>query len=98
MTRKFLPSRFASPLVRALVVCACAWGIWESWQFVRSERLYYRLTPDSIRAAIRIEPDCWYCYTTLAVRDEAHAEKDLRTSLRLNPYNSAVLIALGLRY
>src|SRR5208282_4703670 len=98
MTGTLLWSRFVSPLVRALVVCVCAWGIWESWQFVRSERFYYRLTPDSIRAAIRIEPDCWYCYTALAARDEAHAEEYLRTSLRLNPYNSGVLIDLGLRY
>ena len=84
--------------VRALVACACLLGIWESWKFDYSERLYYRYTPDSIRAAIRVEPDCWWCYIPLAQKDEPHAEELLRSSLRLNRYNSDAAIDLGLRY
>ena len=98
MTQTFHWRRFVDPVVRAFVVSACALGIWESWQFERSERLYYRYTPDSIRAAIRVEPDCSYCYFALARKDQPHAEEFLRTALRHNPYDSDALIDLGLRY
>jgi hypothetical protein len=91
-------SRYAALAARVSVVCACLLGIWESWEFNHSERLYYRYTPDSIRAAIRVEPDCWWCYIPLAQKDEQHAEELLRTSLRLNPYNSDAAIDLALRY
>ena len=90
--------RYPALAVRVSVVCACLLGIWESWKFDRSERLYYRYTPESIRAAIRVEPDCWWCYIPLAQKDELHAEELLRTSLRLNPYNSDAAIDLALRY
>jgi hypothetical protein len=90
--------RIIALAIRVSVVCACLLGIWESWKFNRSERLYYRGTPESIRAAIRAEPDCWWCYTALAREDDPHAEELLSTSLRLNPYNSDAAIDLGLRY
>ncbi len=98
MTQVFHWSRFFYFALRAVVVCGCVMGIWESCQFVRSERLYDRRTPDAIRAAIVIEPDCWYCYIALAANDDQHAIQDLRASLRYNPYDSQVLIDLGLRY
>src|SRR5215469_4146263 len=98
MTRAFHWNSYLERVLRALIVCACALGVWESWEFVRSERLYYRYTTDSIRAAIRIEPDCWYCYIPLAQRNEPHPEDLLRKSIKLNPYNSDALIDLGLRY
>jgi hypothetical protein len=84
--------------VRLLVVGACLLGIWESWEYLRSDELYWRNTPDSIRSAIRMEPDCWWCYVQLARLDDRHAESLLETSLRLNAYNSQAAIDLGLRY
>jgi hypothetical protein len=98
MSRTSNWSRYAALAIRVSVVSACLVGIWESWKFNRSERLYFRYTADSIRAAIRVEPDCWWCYIPLAQKDESHAEELLRTSLRLNPYNSDAAIDLGLRY
>ena len=73
-------------------------GIWESCQYVRSEQLYWKAAPDSLRAAIRVEPDCWWCYVSLSRMDDGHAEDLLRTSLRLNQFNSEAAIDLGLRY
>src|SRR5215469_2963219 len=90
--------RYAALAIRVSVVCACLLGILESWEFNRSERLYYRATPESIRAAIRVEPDCWWCYISLSREDDPHAEELLRTSLRLNRFNSDAAIDLGLRY
>lgn len=65
---------------------------------MRSDELFWQDTPDSIRAAIRLEPDCWWCYMQLARMDEGSAEKLLQTSLQLNSYNSDAAIDLGLRY
>jgi hypothetical protein len=98
MTPKFDWRRYVALAIRVLIVCACASGIWESWKFDRSERLYYQYTPESIRTAIRVEPDCWWCYIPLAQKDDLHAEELLRTSLELNPYNRDAAIDLGLRY
>ena len=94
----FNRSLFFALLVRVVVVCACLLGIWESWGIERSDALYLQNTSESIRAAIRLEPDCWWCYIHLARLDESSAEESLQTSLRLNPYNSEAAIDLGLRY
>lgn len=84
--------------IRLLVLSACLLGIWESWKYERSDELYWQDTPESVRAAIRLEPDCWWCYVQLARLDEDHAESLLQASLRLNAYNSEAAIDLGLRY
>ncbi len=89
---------FVSLVVRALVVCACLLGIWESWKIIRSDALYWEGTAASLRTSIRLEPDCWLCYIKLARLDDSSAEDSLQTSLRLNPYNSEAAIDLGLRY
>jgi len=91
-------SLFFALVVRALVMCACLLGIWESWRIARSDDLYLQGTAESIRASIRLEPDCWWCYIQLARLDESSAEELLQASLRLNPYNSEAAIDLGLRY
>lgn len=84
--------------VRALVLCACLIAIWESWKIYRSDALFLQGTMESVRASIRIEPDCWWCYVELARLDEPSAEELLQTSLRMNPYNSDAAVDLGLRY
>jgi hypothetical protein len=84
--------------VRVLVTAACLLGIWESWKIMQSDQLYWQGSTESIRAAIRLEPDCWWCYMQLARRDDKDAEELLRTSLQLNPYNGDAAIDLGLRY
>jgi hypothetical protein len=84
--------------VRVLVVSACLWGIWQSWRFASSDDLFWKGTPDSLDSAIRLEPDCWWCYVKLARVDDNRAEALLQTSLRLNAYNSEAAIDLGLRY
>jgi tetratricopeptide (TPR) repeat protein len=89
---------FVALVVRALVVCACVLGISESWKIARSNALLFQDTAESIRASIRLEPDCWWCYVRLARLDDSSAEKLLQTSLRLNRYNSDAAIDLGLRY
>jgi tetratricopeptide (TPR) repeat protein len=98
LTRMLNRSLFFALVVRALVVCACLLGIWESWKTARSDALFLQGTAESVRASIRLEPDCWWCYTQLARLDESSAEELLQTSLRLNPYNSEAAIDLGLRY
>lgn len=91
-------SRICSLAVRVLVAAACLLGIWESWKMQRSDELFWQDTAESIRAAIRLEPDCWWCYMQLARLDETDAEVLLQASLRLNPFNSDAAIDLGLRY
>jgi hypothetical protein len=84
--------------IRVLVTVVCLVGIWESWKIMRSDQLYWQGTAESIRAAIHLEPDCWWCYQQLARRDDKDAEELLRTSLQLNSYNGDAAIDLGLRY
>jgi len=84
--------------IRTLVVVACLLGAWESTKILRSDRLYWQGSEESIRSAIRLEPDCWWCYTQLARLDDKDADGLLQTSLRFNPYNSDAAIDLGLRY
>ena len=98
LIRMFKRNLFFAFLVRAVVVCACLLGIWESWRIERADALYLQGTAESVRAAIRLEPDCWWCYIHLARLDDSSAEESLQTSLRLNPYNSEAAIDLGLRY
>ena len=91
-------TRFLRIGVTAFAVGACLLGIWESLKIVRSDEFYWQDNAESIRAAIRLEPDCWWYYMQLARWDEKDAEELLRSSLQLNPYNSDAAIDLGLRY
>jgi tetratricopeptide (TPR) repeat protein len=91
-------NRIFAAAIRLLVVGACLIGIHESWKFYRSDESLLQGKPESIRAAIRLEPDCWWCYVQLARLDEKDAEELLQASLRLNAYNGESAIDLGLRY
>lgn len=91
-------TQFFALFVRALVVCASLLGIWESWKIARSDALFSQGTTESIRASIRLEPDCWWCYVQLARLDDSAAEELLQNSLQQNRYNSDAAIDLGLRY
>jgi hypothetical protein len=91
-------SNFLPVVIRLLVVSACVFGMWESWEFLRSDELFWQGSRDSIRAAIRLEPDCWWCYVRLASLDENQAEALLQTSLRVNAYDSEAAIDLSSRY
>jgi tetratricopeptide (TPR) repeat protein len=93
-----MKSRSLSAVARALVAGVCLLGMWESSKILRSDQFYWENTADSTRAAIRLEPDCWWCYMQLAQSDDKDAEQLLRTSLQINPYNSEAAIDLGLRY
>ena len=98
LTRMLNRIPFFAPVVRTLVVCVCLLGIWESWKIARSDALFVQGTAESVRASIRLEPDCWWCYVQLARLDDPAAEQLLQTSLQLNRYNSDAAIDLGLRY
>jgi hypothetical protein len=84
--------------VRLIVVVACSWGIWSSWQRAVADSLYRQDNAESIRSAIRLTPDAWAYYMRLAQLDEEGSRQYLETSLQLNPYNTRGLIELGLRY
>jgi hypothetical protein len=98
LTEMHIRSPFFTSAFRALVVCACLLGIWQSWKIARSDALFSRGDAESIRASIRLQPDCWLCYDRLARLDDSSAEQLLETSLRLNRFNGEAAIDLGLRY
>jgi len=84
--------------VRAIVAAICAYGIWCSWALARADHLARINTVDSLRAAIRLEPDSWSDYMHLALRDDTHAVELLETAIKLDPYNAQADIELGLRF
>ena len=83
---------------RTIIAGVCALGIWYSWNLARADSLFRLDTEDSVRAAIRIEPDASGYYMRLAQFDDAHAQQLLETSINLNPYNAPAYIELGLRF
>lgn len=82
---------------RAILAGICAWGIWCSWNLARADYLFRQDTEESVRAAIRLEPDAWEYYMRLADFDDAHAQQILETAVKLDPYNARGDIDLGLR-
>jgi tetratricopeptide (TPR) repeat protein len=83
---------------RTIIAGVCALGIWYSWNLARADYLFRLDTEESVRAAIRIEPDASGYYMRLAQFDEAHAQQLLETSINLNLYNAQAYIELGLRF
>jgi hypothetical protein len=55
-------------------------------------------TEQSLRSAIRLEPDGWEYFARLAQFDHGHARELLDTSLRLNRFDAQADIELGLQY
>jgi len=90
-------SRLFSIAWRTIIASILAFGIWCSWTLARADYLFRLNTPESVRAAIRLEPDSWEYYMRLALLDDAHAEQLLETAISLDPYNAEADIELGLR-
>jgi hypothetical protein len=82
---------------RTIITGVLAFGIWCSWTLARADYLFRLNTPESVRAAIRLEPDSWEYYMRLALLDDAHAKQLLETAISLNPYNAEADIELSLR-
>lgn len=76
----------------------CCIGIWHSWKVARADHLARLDTEQSLRAAIRIEPDAWRYYVRLADFDEANAPKLLARALQLDAYDAEADIHLGLYF
>jgi tetratricopeptide (TPR) repeat protein len=72
-------------------------GIWSSWKLALADYLFRMNTKDSMRAAIRLEPDAWKYYMHLALFDDANAQQLLEKAIKLDPYNAEADIELGLR-
>jgi tetratricopeptide (TPR) repeat protein len=82
---------------RTTIAGICVLGIWSSWKLARADYLFRLNTEESVRAAIRLEPDAWRYYMRLALFDDAHAQQLLETTIKLDPYNAEADIELGLR-
>ena len=81
--------------LRVMIAGAFCLGIWSSWYFARADYLFQMDTEESLRSAIRLEPDGWEYYMRLAQFDRADARGLLETSLRLYPYDAQADIELG---
>jgi hypothetical protein len=82
---------------RTIAAGLCGYGIWCSWNMARADCLFRSNTVQSVRAAIRLEPDAWNYYMRLALLDDAHAQQLLETTIRLDRYNAQADIELALR-
>jgi tetratricopeptide (TPR) repeat protein len=82
---------------RLTVTGLCAVGIFSSLNFLRADNLARLDTANSLRAAIRLEPDAWKYSMRLAALDEANGQRLLETVVRLDPYNAEADIELALR-
>lgn len=82
---------------RLIVLALCVAGIWSSWNVLRADNLAHLDTVNSLRAAIRMEPDAWKYSMRLAALDEVHGEQLLETVVKLDPYNAEADVELSLR-
>jgi len=94
----FLLRRSLLVALQIIIAGTCCLGIWSSLEFARADSLFRKDTEESVRAAIRLEPDCWKYYMRLAQIDRRHARDLLVTSLRLNRFDAQADIELGLQY
>jgi tetratricopeptide (TPR) repeat protein len=92
-----LQTRLFAIASRTIVAGLCVLGIWCSWNLARADYLFRMDTEESLRAAIRLEPDAWKYYMRLALLDDAHAQQLLETAIKLDSYNAEADIELGLR-
>jgi hypothetical protein len=83
--------------LRVMIAGALCLGIWNSWHFARADYLGQQDSEESIRSAIRLEPDGWEYYLRLSQFDRADSRGLLETSLSLYRYNAQADIELALR-
>lgn len=81
---------------RAIIAGILVLGIWYAWNLARADYLFRLNTPESVRAAIRLEPDSWEYYMRLALLDDADAQPLLEKAISLDPYNAEADIELAL--
>lgn len=91
-------SRPVSIACRLIVAGCSAAGAWCCWNLGLADYLYRLNTEQSVRAAIRVEPDAQIYYMHLAQFDDVHAVELLEKAIALDPYNAETRIELGLRF
>jgi len=84
--------------LRMVIAAGCCLGIWSSLTLARADYRFKKDTEESVRSAIRLEPDGWEYYMRLSEFDRAHARELLTTSLGLNRFDAQADIELGLQY
>ncbi len=82
---------------RLVVLALCGVGIWSSCNFLRAGYLAHLDTANSLRDAIRLEPDAWKYSMRLAALDEANGQQLLENVVKLDPYNAEADVELSLR-
>lgn len=92
-----ISTRWVAIAWRTIAAEICVFGIWCSWNLARADYLFRQNTEESVRSAIRLEPDAWQYYMRLALLDDAHAEQLLERTIALDPYNAQADIELSLR-
>jgi len=80
-----------------LVMCGCCLGGVVAWNLARADYLFRQDTPQSVSAALALEPDGWRYALRLSQLDEEHASALLKRVLALDPFNAQANIELGLR-
>jgi tetratricopeptide (TPR) repeat protein len=90
-------------LFGVLVIAFCGYAAWRSIRIARADWLANAGTLESLERAIRLEPDDAALLAEAAIyrsdNDDPSAavDEDLLRAARMNPFNSAVLMTLGLR-
>lgn len=85
------------------MITFCGFAAWRSIRVARADWLANAGTLNALEQAIRLEPDDAGMLARAAIyrsdNDDSspHVDDDLRRAARMNPFNSAVLMALGLR-
>jgi tetratricopeptide (TPR) repeat protein len=90
-------------LCGVLVIIFCGFAVWRSIRVARADWLANAGTLDALQQAIRLEPNDAGMLARAAIyrsdNDDPspEVEDDLRRAARMNPFNSAVQMTLGLR-
>src|ERR1700761_1051130 len=82
-------------VLRLSIVAVCTVGIWCTWTLGRAEYLFRQDTPESIRAALKLEPDAWPYYLRLAQFDRTDSVALLAESIAFDRYDAQAYIELA---
>jgi tetratricopeptide (TPR) repeat protein len=94
---------FSTLICGVLVIAFCGFAAWHSIRVARVDWLANAGTLDKLEQAIRLEPDDPVLLARAAVYRSDNedpspgVDEDLRRAARMNPFDSAVLMTLGLR-